>query len=106
MRFEPDATLTPVLANEVPTVENGGLARDGTWVIWRLKPGIVWHDGHPLTADDLVFNWEYATDPVTSSPSVGLYEEVERVERLSDHAVKVVFREPTPVWFHAFNVGV
>ena len=103
VRFMPDATLTPVLAAAVPTVENGGLARDGTWVVWRLKPDVVWHDGRPLTADDLVFNWEYATDSAVASPSAGLYEEVERVERLSDHAVKVVFRAPTPVWFYALN---
>jgi peptide/nickel transport system substrate-binding protein len=103
VRFMPDATLTPILAAAVPTIENGGLARDGTWVVWRLKPDVVWHDGRPLTADDLVFNWEYATDSAAASPSVGLYEEVERVDRLSDHAVKVVFRAPTPVWFYALN---
>jgi peptide/nickel transport system substrate-binding protein len=101
--FRPDATLTPVLADTVPTVENGGLARDGTWVVWRVKPHVLWHDGRPLTADDLVFNWEYATDVAVGSPSAGLYQEVERVERLSDHAVKVVFRAPTPVWFYALN---
>jgi peptide/nickel transport system substrate-binding protein len=72
VRFMPDATLAPVLADVVPTVENGGLARDGTWVVWRLKPGVTWHDGHPLTADDLVFNWEYAADPANTAPSVGL----------------------------------
>jgi peptide/nickel transport system substrate-binding protein len=105
VRFEPDATLAPVLAEVVPTVENGGLARDGTWVIWRLKPGVTWHDGRPLTADDLIFNWEYATDPAHVVPSSGLYDEVLRVERLSDLAVKVVFRAPTPVWFYAFNGG-
>jgi peptide/nickel transport system substrate-binding protein len=90
--------FVPILARELPSLENGDLARDGTWVIWRLKPGVVWHDGQPFTADDVVFTWEYATDPATGATSVGHYERILRMEKLDDHAVKVVFKEPTPIW--------
>src|SRR5262245_39277910 len=51
--------FVPILARELPSLENGDLARDGTWVIWRLKPGVVWHDGRPFTAADVIFTWEY-----------------------------------------------
>src|SRR3984957_15929540 len=34
-----DGNLTPVLAAEIPTVENGGLSEEGTSVIWKLKQG-------------------------------------------------------------------
>ena len=61
--WDADGNLMPVLAAEIPTVENGGLAEDGTSVTWKLKQGVKWHDGHPFTADDCVFNWEYAADP-------------------------------------------
>jgi len=33
--------IVPVLAAEVPSVDSGGVARDGTWVIWRLKPSVL-----------------------------------------------------------------
>jgi peptide/nickel transport system substrate-binding protein len=88
----------PILARELPSLENGDLARDGTWVIWRLKPGVVWHDGRPFTAADVIFTWEYANDLATGTTSIGAYERILRMEQLDDHAVKVVFQEPTPLW--------
>ena len=58
--WDADGNLVPVLAAEIPSVENGGLSEEGTSVTWKLKQGVKWHDGHPFTADDCVFNWEYA----------------------------------------------
>src|SRR6266850_3875991 len=103
-----DGTIVPVLAAEVPSADNGGVAQDGTWVIWRLKPGVLWHDGRPLTADDVVFTWEYAADPTTTATTAGSYRNIERIERLSDHEVKLVFKGPTPFWADAFcsNAGM
>jgi len=100
--YDPDGNLVPVLAADVPTLDNGGLGRDGTWVLWSLKKGVQWHDGKPFTADDVVFNWEYAADPATAAVTVGSYRDIDRVERLSEHAVKVVFKQPTPYWYEAF----
>src|SRR5687767_811882 len=48
--FDPDGNLIPILAAEAPTIQNGGLSRDLTSVTWRLKKGVTWHDGKPLTA--------------------------------------------------------
>jgi peptide/nickel transport system substrate-binding protein len=96
--FDEDGALVPVLADHVPTVENGEVAKDGTWVTWHLKRGVVWHDGRPFTADDVVFNWEYVAHPGMTTR----YQAVERVERLHDHAVRVVFKEPTPFWPEIF----
>jgi ABC-type transport system substrate-binding protein len=50
----------PVLAAEIPTRENGGLAADGKSGHLEAEEGRQWHDGKPFTADDVVFNWEYA----------------------------------------------
>src|SRR6059036_3513660 len=57
--FDPDGNVIPVLAAEVPSVAGGTLAKDLTWVIWRLKRGVTWHDAKPFTTEDVVFNWEY-----------------------------------------------
>jgi peptide/nickel transport system substrate-binding protein len=99
-----DGSFIPILATELPRMENNSLAQDGTWVTWRLKQGVVWHDDKPFTADDVVFTWEYATDPATGATSVGHYERILRMEKLDDHAVKVVFKEPTPIW-HTGAIG-
>jgi ABC-type transport system substrate-binding protein len=66
----PDGELFPVLAAEIPSRENGGLSPDGASVTWKLKRDVTWHDGRPFTADDCVFNWEYARDPATAAVTV------------------------------------
>ncbi|MBI1942541.1 MAG: peptide ABC transporter substrate-binding protein [Betaproteobacteria bacterium] len=102
--WDADGNLVAMLAAEIPTQQNGGLARDGMSVIWKLKKGVQWHDGKPFTADDVVFNWEYATDPAVAAVSVGSYRDI-KVEKLDSHTVKVIFQKPTPYWADAF-VGV
>src|SRR6266478_6665568 len=64
--WDPEGNLVPVLAAEIPDLENGGVAPDGMSVIWKLRKDVSWHDGRPFTADDVVFNWEYAADPATA----------------------------------------
>jgi len=96
--FDPQANMVPVLAREVPSVKNGGLAKDGTSVTWKLKPGVYWHDGKPFTARDVVFNWEYTADPATGSPAGGVYRNVKQVEALDPLTVKFSFTQPTPYW--------
>jgi len=100
--YDPDGNIVPALAAEVPSVDNGGLAKDGTWVIWKLKRGVQWHDGRPVTADDVVFNWEYVSDPATAAVTSGSYREISRIDKLDSHTVKLVFTKPQPFWADAF----
>jgi peptide/nickel transport system substrate-binding protein len=101
--FDPEGSIVPVLAAEVPTVQNGMVARDGLSVTVKLKKGVQWHDGKPFTADDVVFTWEYAADPATLAVSSGSYREIARVEKLDPHTVKIVYKSPTPFWATAFR---
>jgi peptide/nickel transport system substrate-binding protein len=99
--WDTDGNLVPVLAADIPTLENGGVARDGRSVVWNLKTNVQWHDGKPFTADDVVFNGEYASDPATASVTIGIYKDV-RVEKLGTHKVRVHFARPTPFWADPF----
>src|SRR5215510_12668218 len=65
--FDSDANFVPILATDIPSLDNGGLAQDGRSVTWRLKKDVVWHDGKPFTADDVIFTWEFAADPATEA---------------------------------------
>ena len=99
--WDPEGNLKPKLAAEIPSRENGGLAADGKSVIWKLKRDVKWHDGKPFTADDVVFNWQYASDPATAAVTSGTYNEC-KVEKVDDFTVKVIFTKPTPFWADAF----
>jgi peptide/nickel transport system substrate-binding protein len=100
--YDADGNLFPVLAAEIPSLQNGGVAPDGKSVTWRLKPNVGWHDGKPFTADDVVFNWEYSADPATAAVTSGSYRGIERAEKIDAHTVRLVFKEPTPFWSDAF----
>ncbi|MCB9140432.1 MAG: peptide ABC transporter substrate-binding protein [Caldilineaceae bacterium] len=52
-----------VLAEEVPSVENGLITDDGLTVTYNLREGMLWQDGEPLTCDDFLFTWELAMNP-------------------------------------------
>jgi len=99
--WDPDGNLSPVLAAEIPTQQNGGLSKDGKTVVWKLKKDVQWHDGKPLTADDVVFNWEYAADPATASAWIATYKDI-KAEKVDSHTVRVTFPKPTPFWADAF----
>jgi peptide/nickel transport system substrate-binding protein len=99
--WDADGNLVPMLAAEIPEIENGGVAPDGMSVIWKLKKDVHWHDGRPFTADDVVFNREYASDPATAATTIGSYQDI-KVEKIDPLAVRVHFAKPTPFWADAF----
>lgn len=99
--WDDDGYLMPVLAAEIPSLENGGVAADGLSVTWKLKQGVTWHDGAPFTADDCLFNWQYASDPAAAAVTIASYKDVE-VEKVDNYTIKVLFSKPTPFWADAF----
>ncbi|HTV88768.1 MAG TPA: peptide ABC transporter substrate-binding protein [Stellaceae bacterium] len=102
--WDAEGNLVPVLAAELPDAKKGTVSSDGTTVTWKLKQGVRWHDGQPFTADDCVFNWQYASDPATAATTIGDYKDL-KVTKVDDHTIKVIFPKPTPFWASAF-VGV
>jgi peptide/nickel transport system substrate-binding protein len=105
--FTADATgnIAPVLAAEVPTHQNGGLAPDGRSVTFRLKQAVRWADGRPFTSDDVVFTYQFATNRQTAATTYASYEAIATVEALDALSVRVTFRGPTPFWFRGFIGG-
>jgi peptide/nickel transport system substrate-binding protein len=96
-RWDVDGELQPVLAAELPSRTNGGVAADGKSVTWKLKRNALWHDGKPFTADDVLFNAQYASDPATAATTSGNFKDL-RFEKLDAHTVRVHFSKPTPFW--------
>ncbi|MGF1460351.1 MAG: peptide ABC transporter substrate-binding protein [Leptolyngbyaceae cyanobacterium] len=90
--------LVPVLAAEIPTVENGGIAADGKSVRWQLKPDIQWSDGKLLTAADVVFTFDFVTDPQVGAATAQYYAAVASVEAIDDQTVQVNFKDVTAAW--------
>lgn len=103
--FNRQGEFVPILAAEIPSLANGGLTPEGHAVTWRLKRGVVWHDGAPFTADDVIFTWEYVADPATAAVTSGSYQNILRLDKRDDYTVTMVFKTPTPFWYDAFFAG-
>ena len=95
--------LVPFLADDIPSVDNGGIAKDGTSVTWALRPDVTWADGEPFTADDVVFTFEFIRNPVVAAATAQFYEGVQTVEAIDKYTVKITFADPTPAWSVPFT---
>jgi peptide/nickel transport system substrate-binding protein len=101
--YLPDGTIIPVLAAEVPAVENGGLTEDLKTVTFKLKEGVLWSDGEPFTANDVVFTWQWITTESNASVSAEVWSNIESIEAQDDLTAVVTFTQPSAAWFEAFT---
>ena len=101
--YETNGDLVPVLAELIPTPENGGLSKDGKTVTWRLKPDVRWSDGQPFTAEDVVFTYQFVNDPQVAAVTEKYYEAIENVEAVDPLTVKITFKSPNPSWALPFT---
>ncbi|MCP5151513.1 MAG: ABC transporter substrate-binding protein [Ectothiorhodospiraceae bacterium] len=90
-------TLLTSSADE-PFTEYGLIAEtlevpaDRSWVIFDLRPEARWHDGRPITADDVV--WSLETLKAKGQPFYRFYYgSVASAERLGERRVKFTFTE-------------
>jgi peptide/nickel transport system substrate-binding protein len=95
-RYDETGALTPWLAESIPTVENGGVSPDLLSITWTLKPGLLWSDGTPVTANDAVFTWRYCTHPEGGCAQAPNFADVTAVEAVDDRTIRITFGLPKP----------
>ena len=99
--------FVPMLAAELPTAENGGLSSDYLTVTWKLKPGLMWSDGKPITSDDIKFTWEVLSNP-KSGALVGTtgFDQITGVETPDDTTAVLTYSSPYPGYLDQFAYGL
>ena len=103
--YDKNGELIPFLAAEIPDRENGGISADGKSVTWKLKQDIKWSDGTPFTAADVVFTYEFLSNPQVGATSAGDYEIIDQIEAIDDYTVKITFKTVNPAWNRFFIGG-
>ena len=98
-----DGVLAPQLVTQVPSVANGDLAEDLTSVTFRLKEGVLWSDGEPLTANDIAFTIDWALDEANAVTSYSFYETIDSTEVVDDLTITITFKAPNPTWADAYT---
>ena len=104
--YDDEGNLVPRLAAEIPTLENGGISEDLTTITWKLRDDVVWSDGTPFTADDVVFTWQYCTDPEMGCAQADRFNNVASVEAVDANTVLITFDVAKPYPYDAFTGNV
>ena len=104
-RYNETGALVPFLATEIPTVGNGGVSADLTSITWKLKPGLLWSDGTPLTSADVKFTAEYCMHPEGGCAQAAFFDGVKSVDAVDDLTIKVTFDQPKPNPYGPFMGG-
>jgi peptide/nickel transport system substrate-binding protein len=97
--------IEPRVAAKLPSIEDGTIVflPDGRMqTTWKLRPDVRWHDGVPLTADDLVFSWEIATHPETASSIEPAITKADSVTAPDPLTLVVTWKGP---FYRALEIG-
>ena len=100
--YDEDGNMVPALVEEIPTVENGGVASDLRSITWKLRQGIKWSDSTALTAHDVVFTGEYCLNEEMGCNSASYFTDVTKLEALDDHTVTIHFGVAKPFPYGPF----
>lgn len=93
---DPRYRLRPQLA------ERWSVSEDGRTYTFHLRPRVTFHDGHPLSADDVIATFEKLMDPDTRAVSMRAYfAELESVEKIDTFTVRLRWKQP---YFMALDV--
>ncbi|HET9097375.1 MAG TPA: peptide ABC transporter substrate-binding protein [Candidatus Baltobacteraceae bacterium] len=77
----------PELITRVPTVQNGDISADGRTIVYHLRPSVLWSDGVPVTARDVLWTLHVIMDPNTPVPSREGYDLIDRAYAKDAHTV-------------------
>lgn len=75
----------PVLAAEVPTLENGGISKDGLTITYKLRKNVKWHDGVRFTSKDVKFTVQAIMNPANNVSTRTGYNLIKSVDTPDDY---------------------
>ena len=81
--------IKPSLATEWRFAEDNSLEL-------KIRQGVKFHDGSPLSADDVVYTINMASDPASKVATPSNYAWIDKAEKIGDFAVTIKMKRPTP----------
>ncbi len=61
-------------------------------IVFHLRPGVRFHDGHTVTAEDIRFTYDAIMNPRNLSPRISDYQPVKAVEVIDPLTVRIVYK--------------
>jgi len=105
--LDPAGRPVPALLEVVPTRANGGVSADGRTISYRLRSGVTWSDGRPVTSADVLFTLKAILDPRNPVRSHEGYDLIDRAFAPGSHTVVFHLRRPwAPAATTYFSYGL
>jgi peptide/nickel transport system substrate-binding protein len=95
IRYDDRGEAIPDAATAVPTRANHGISADGKTIVYHLRHNVRFSDGHPLTAEDVVFTWQQVLNPANNVPYHFPYDEATSVVAKDPYTVVVHLKHPS-----------
>jgi len=87
IRQQPDGSTVPGLASAIDT-------SDPTKIVFTLRDGVTFWDGHPLTADDVVYSLDRQRDPANGGYYGAVFQYVKSIKATADNEVTITLKQP------------
>ena len=83
--------------------ERYSVSTDGTVYTFTLRQGVKFHNGRPLTAEDVKFTLERNLDPKTGHPHRAYYEDIQDIKVVDERTFHIALRKPNAMFI--FNLA-
>jgi peptide/nickel transport system substrate-binding protein len=104
-RYDDRGEYVPEMALTVPTLQNGGISRDGKTIVLHLRHGMQWQDGAPLDARDLRFTWQAVMNPRNNTRLRAGWDDITAIVLPDNDTAIVHLREPYAAILGIFALG-
>ncbi|MFO8088593.1 MAG: ABC transporter substrate-binding protein [Desulfatiglandaceae bacterium] len=96
----PEKLLRPVAEKTLPPTEHNPV------IAFRLRPGVLFHDGHQVDSGDVKFTYEAIMNPANLSPRAADYEPVKSVEAIDPMTVRIVYKRLYSPAIGTWSIGI
>jgi peptide/nickel transport system substrate-binding protein len=104
-RYDDAGNYVPEMALTVPTLQNGGISRDGRTIVLHLRHGMQWQDGAPLDGRDLRFTWQAVMNPRNNTRLRSGWDDITAIDLPNDDTAVVHLRESYAAILGIFALG-
>jgi len=105
LRYDDRGEYLPELVTVVPSLANGGIARDGKTIVLHFRRGLVWSDGAPLDARDLRFTWQAVMNDRNNTRLRSGWDDIAAIDLPDVHTAVVRLRAPYAAILGIFALG-